>query len=61
MTAATVNYAPVVFVGFVAISLAWYIFWGRKNYRGPPTESIGIAPIQGGPVDVADDSFTKKD
>ncbi|KAI0968614.1 amino acid/polyamine transporter I [Xylaria arbuscula] len=31
------NYAPVVFVGFTAISLAWYIVWGRKNYVGPPT------------------------
>ncbi|TGJ78204.1 hypothetical protein E0Z10_g10560 [Xylaria hypoxylon] len=32
-----VNYAPVVFVGFTVISLAWYIAWGRKNYVGPPT------------------------
>jgi amino acid transporter len=31
-----VNYAPVVFVGFTLISLAWYIAWGRKNYSGPP-------------------------
>ncbi|KAI1733775.1 amino acid permease [Xylaria scruposa] len=31
------NYAPVVFVGFTLISLAWYLAWGRKNYVGPPT------------------------
>ncbi|KAI1822631.1 amino acid/polyamine transporter I [Xylaria intraflava] len=31
------NYAPVVFVGFTLISLAWYIAWGRENYNGPPT------------------------
>ncbi|KAI2634068.1 amino acid transporter [Xylaria nigripes] len=31
------NYAPVVFVGFTFISLGWYIAWGRKNYKGPPT------------------------
>ncbi|KAK4159903.1 gaba permease [Cladorrhinum sp. PSN259] len=37
-----VNYAPVVLVGFVAISSAWYVLWGRKNYRGPPTESVGV-------------------
>ncbi|KAI1432250.1 amino acid permease [Xylaria sp. CBS 124048] len=31
------NFAPVVFVGFTVISLAWYIAWGRENYSGPPT------------------------
>ena len=41
VTAATVNYAPVVFVGFVCIASAWYTAWGRKNYRGPPTEHVG--------------------
>lgn len=46
VTAGTVNYAPVVFVGFTSISLAWYITWGHKNYAGPPTEQIGedVAP-----------------
>lgn len=39
-----VNYAPAVLVGFVAIASAWYILWGRKNYRGPPTESVGLHP-----------------
>lgn len=46
VTAATVNYAPVVFVAFVAIAFAWYLVWGRKHYRGPPTESLG-QPVSG--------------
>ncbi len=61
VTAATVNYAPVVFVGFVAISGAWYFVWGRKTYRGPPTESLGVSAGQG-PFDTMDDvATTKKD
>jgi hypothetical protein len=47
VTASSVNYAPVVFVGFVVIAFAWYAAWGRKNYRGPPTESLGEDPTQG--------------
>lgn len=43
----TVNYAPVVFVGFVAIASVWYAVWGRKHYQGPPTEHIG-QPVPGG-------------
>ncbi|KAK5655201.1 hypothetical protein OQA88_6100 [Cercophora sp. LCS_1] len=58
VTAATVNYAPVVFVGFVVIASAWYFAWGHKNYRGPPTESVGVAPTQAQEADVA---VAKKD
>lgn len=36
----TVNYAPVVFVGFVLISAVWYGVWGYNNYRGPPTDAV---------------------
>ena len=43
VTAETMNYASVVFVGFTAISLAWYFVWGKKNYRGPPTEAEEVA------------------
>ncbi|KAL2018072.1 hypothetical protein VTK56DRAFT_1304 [Thermocarpiscus australiensis] len=57
VSATSVNYAPVVFVGFVAIASAWYAVWGRKHYRGPPTESLGQpvfgphgAPDTGKPV-----------
>ncbi|KAL2166509.1 hypothetical protein VTG60DRAFT_2550 [Thermothelomyces hinnuleus] len=48
VTAASVNYAPVVFVGFVVIACAWYAVWGRRNYRGPPTESLGEDPMPAG-------------
>lgn len=36
VTAGTVNYASVVFVGFIALATAWYYAWGKRNYRGPP-------------------------
>ncbi|KAL5376213.1 hypothetical protein DPSP01_010676 [Paraphaeosphaeria sporulosa] len=36
VTLETMNYASVVFVGFVFISTAWYFIWGKKNYQGPP-------------------------
>ncbi|KAK1750375.1 choline transport protein [Echria macrotheca] len=59
VTAATVNYAPVVFVAFTAVSGVWYFVWGRKHYRGPPTETLGVA---GGPlVESADETAPKKD
>lgn len=34
------NYASVVFVGFVSISSVWYGVWGRKNYIGPALEQL---------------------
>ncbi|EXJ94240.1 hypothetical protein A1O1_02633 [Capronia coronata CBS 617.96] len=37
----TMNYASVVFVGFLVISAAWYVIYARKAYKGPP-ESDGI-------------------
>ncbi|KAI5465302.1 amino acid/polyamine transporter I [Mariannaea sp. PMI_226] len=37
VTAATVNYAPVVFVFATLVSGIWYWVWGHKNYAGPPT------------------------
>ena len=38
VTAETMNYASVVFIGGFAISTLWYVVWGRKNYQGPPTK-----------------------
>jgi hypothetical protein len=35
--AASVNYAPVVFVFATAVSAIWYWVWGHKHYAGPPT------------------------
>ncbi|KAK6827757.1 hypothetical protein PG987_011098 [Apiospora arundinis] len=41
VTGATMNYAIVVFVGFMTISAAWYLLHARKVYKGPP-ESDGL-------------------
>jgi len=60
VTAETVNYAPVVFVGFVTIASVWYFVWGRKHYRGPPAESVGLATVSHHP-ELADAPPTKKD
>jgi hypothetical protein len=43
VTAETVNYAPVVFVGFTVIATVWYFVWGKRKYDGPP--SVGDAVI----------------
>lgn len=43
VTKENMNYASVVFVGFVLVSALWYWVWGHKNYAGPPTESFEIA------------------
>ncbi|TGZ76185.1 amino acid permease [Ascodesmis nigricans] len=42
VTAETVNYAPVVFVGFTVISAAWYVAWGHTHYAGPPTSERAV-------------------
>ncbi|KAJ5714241.1 uncharacterized protein N7483_011422 [Penicillium malachiteum] len=36
VTATSMNYASVVFVGFMAISAIWYLVYARKHYKGPP-------------------------
>ncbi|CAH0052222.1 unnamed protein product [Clonostachys solani] len=41
VTAVTMNYASVVFVGFAAISAVWYFIHARNVYKGPPA-SDGI-------------------
>lgn len=40
VTLDSMNYASVVFVGFVFIAAVWYIIWGYQNYRGPPTDAV---------------------
>ncbi|KAJ5580334.1 uncharacterized protein N7459_006319 [Penicillium hispanicum] len=40
VTKESMNYASVVFVGFVLIAAVWYGVWGYHNYRGPPTDAI---------------------
>ncbi|KAF7720081.1 Uncharacterized protein PECH_008045 [Penicillium ucsense] len=36
VTASSMNYASVVFVGFMVISAVWYAVYARKHYKGPP-------------------------
>ncbi|KUJ17536.1 amino acid transporter [Mollisia scopiformis] len=36
VTAVSMNYASVVFVGFGAISAVWYFVYARRVYKGPP-------------------------
>ncbi|KAK1923905.1 amino acid transporter [Papiliotrema laurentii] len=40
VTKETMNYASAVFVGFAAISVIWYIIYGKKHYKGPPITRI---------------------
>lgn len=40
VTQESMNYASVVFFGFVLIAGIWYGVWGYKNYRGPPTDAV---------------------
>ncbi|KAK2605867.1 hypothetical protein QQS21_003707 [Conoideocrella luteorostrata] len=34
--ATSMNYASVVFAGFAAIAVIWYIVFARRNFHGPP-------------------------
>ena len=43
VTADTMNYASPVFVGFVVISIGWYLVYGRKHYTGPPAKEEEVA------------------
>lgn len=40
VTLESMNYASVVFAGFLSIAAVWYIVWGYNNYRGPPTDAL---------------------
>lgn len=46
VTKNSMNYASVVFVGFVAISAVWYGIWGRKHYVGPSLETLDVEVLQ---------------
>ncbi|KAH8682537.1 amino acid/polyamine transporter I [Xylariales sp. PMI_506] len=41
VTESSMNYAIVVFLGFMALSAIWYAVYARKVYQGPP-ESDGL-------------------
>ncbi|KAJ5112181.1 hypothetical protein N7532_000226 [Penicillium argentinense] len=36
VTRVSMNYASVVFVGFMVISAVWYFVYAKKHYKGPP-------------------------
>lgn len=36
VTTSSMNYASVVFAGFAAISIIWYVVYARKHFNGPP-------------------------
>lgn len=44
VTKDSMNYASVVFVGFVLVSAVWYFAWGRANYVGPSLEGVESRP-----------------
>ena len=56
VTLQTMNYASVVFVGFIAIAAVWYAIWGYHNYRDPPTHAIerDDHSLPGTPTDLPD-------
>jgi hypothetical protein len=49
------NYASVVFMGFAAISLAWYFIRGRKDFTGPPVVTDAEPTLEGKPHPVDGD------
>lgn len=42
ITAEFMNYGSVVFFAFFVIATAWYFYWGKKNYQGPPTHEDAV-------------------
>lgn len=53
VTPSSMNYASVVFAGFAAISIVWYLVYARKHFTGPPIsteEARGVAAVVHGTV-----------
>ncbi|RAL09302.1 putative amino acid permease [Aspergillus homomorphus CBS 101889] len=42
VTPSSMNYAAVVLVGLLGLALAWYVAYGYKVYKGPPSEATGF-------------------
>ena len=62
VTAASMNYASVVFAGFAAISIGWYFIRGRKDFKGPPVPVDVSSTVKGHSLDAdgeADVGMTK--
>ncbi|KAJ5682327.1 hypothetical protein N7462_005492 [Penicillium macrosclerotiorum] len=47
VTAASMNYASVVFAGFGSISVVWYFAYARKHFTGPPVSKEEAAAATG--------------
>ncbi|KAG6152977.1 hypothetical protein E4U37_003341 [Claviceps purpurea] len=49
--ASSMNYASVVFAGFAAVAVVWYLVYARRNFHGPPvlarTEALHLPPGPG--------------
>ncbi|EFQ25954.1 amino acid permease [Colletotrichum graminicola] len=62
VNASSMNYASVVFAGFAAIAVTWYLAYARKNFHGPPVAKEEFQPgpdgVMEGEVPVAADSET---
>jgi len=45
----SVNYAPLVTIGVMAVVTLWYYGWARHTFKGPvrtiDDDTIGLAPI----------------
>ncbi|RMJ24341.1 permease [Aspergillus sp. HF37] len=63
VTTSSMNYASVVFAGFAAISMIWYVVYARKHFNGPPIimeeAREEAAMTVGKVVDDAETSFDK--
>lgn len=55
VTASSMNYASVVFMGFAAISIGWYFIRGRKTFTGPPVMADADPTLEGKPHPVDGD------
>jgi hypothetical protein len=56
LEATSMNYASAVFAGFAAISMVWYVVWGRKHFSGPPILKSemaegGVGVVRGHSID----------
>lgn len=49
VTASSMNYASVVWMGFAAISLIWYLVRGRHHFTGPPVVQDSDPTLEGKP------------
>ncbi|KAI2987655.1 hypothetical protein CBS147344_4594 [Aspergillus niger] len=50
--ASSMNYASVVFAGFAAISIGWYVVYARKHFTGPPVTDEDMPGVMTGkPID----------